>query len=74
MIGWENRKHMDIFVLHISLLEAHYLIFPSIFHPCYNSCISIEKIVYFHFEFKSKTTTDFVSSHLYKNVMICKLN
>ena len=45
MAGWENRKYMNVFVWHISLLkhEAHYLIFPSSFHACCNTCISIKK-------------------------------
>ena len=74
MIGWEKRRHMDVFVWQISLLwhEAHYLIFPSYFHPCYNSWASTKKIVYLYFESQSKTKIDSLFSHLSMNVMICK--
>ena len=47
--------------------------FQTIFHSCYNSCISIKKIVYRYFESQSNTTIDSFSSHFYTNVMICKL-
>ena len=33
-----------------------------------------KKIVYFYFESQSKTTVDSLFVHLYRNVMICKLN
>ena len=47
--------------------------FAAIFHPCYNSCISIKNIFYRYFESQSNTTIDSLSSHPYTNVMICKL-
>ena len=35
MVGWENGKHMHVFISHMSLLEheAHYLTFPGYFPP-----------------------------------------
>ena len=40
------------------------IIFQAIFHPCYDSCISIKK-VYRYFKSQSNTTIDSLSSHYY---------
>ena len=41
MTGWKNGKYMD--VLFDIFFYFNYLIFPSSFHPCCNSYISIKK-------------------------------
>ena len=76
MTGCKKRKYMDVFVWHVSLIkhEAHYLILPSSFHRCCNSCISIKKTVYRYFESQFNTMINSLSSHLCTNGMICKLN
>ena len=43
LVGKKENTCMFLFDAVHFLYEAHYLIFQSIFHPCYNSCISIKK-------------------------------
>ena len=100
MIGWK-KENIWMLLFHTFFYINMKLIirfFQTIFHPCYNSYISLtlsrrrplshrnwflydnglhlERVkykVYRFIESQSNTTIDSLSSHLYTNVMICKL-